>query len=83
MPWLGTSGSGASSIATTWRAVSARTAACPSTKLASRASTIPRTTRSGNGSPKAWAVHSRVGRRAAASAVSATAAPSPGAVVVP
>jgi hypothetical protein len=44
---------------------------------------MARTTRSGSGVPKACAVQSRVGRRACASGVSATAAPSPGAVVVP
>ena len=67
----------------TARATSLRTAALPSTKFASRARTIARTTRSGSGSPNVWAVHSRVGRRAWASGVRATAAPSPGAVVVP
>ena len=60
-----------------------RTPAWPSIRLASRASTMPRTTRSGSGSPKDSAVHSRVGRRARPSAVSAVAAPSPGAVVIP
>jgi hypothetical protein len=76
-------GSGESSIAVTACATAPRTAAWPSTKLLKRASRIARTTRSGNGSPKLCAVHSLVGRRDCASGVSATAAPSPGAVVVP